>query len=122
MADCVQRKPVLRKPLGRNGVQLCQHASPALPELELQEFGEQLVIAKPGAASIERNNEGILGLELLQNHLGSWLANEGICHRAIHTLKDRGAKKQAPNRFGLTVQHLGEEVLGDGTLAARELR
>ena len=57
----------------------------------------------------------------MQDPLRAGGADEGVGERAVHPLEDRGAQQQPPHLVGLPLEHLGQQVLGDGALAAGEL-
>jgi hypothetical protein len=57
----------------------------------------------------------------LQGSLAARTSRQGIGQRAADPLQDRGPQQQPPDRIALPLQHLGEQVLRHGPLAAGEL-
>ena len=119
--DPLQREAVRRVPAGRGGVQRGQFGRRAAAQLQLQELGEQLVIAEPGPPRIQRDDERVGLLELLQDPLAARTSGQQVGQFAVHPVQYRGPQQQPPGRLGLPFQHLGQQVLRDRTLAAGEL-
>ena len=116
--DCVA---VLFVPDGRGAVQRRDRRRRDAPQFEAQEIREQLVVAEPRTGGIERGDERVLVFEPLEDRLGPHGAGEHIGERAADTLEDRRAQEQVAHLRWLALEHLGEEVAGDGPLAAGEL-
>ena len=57
----------------------------------------------------------------MQNSFRAGGPGEELGERAVHPVQDRGAKQEPTHLGGLTLEDFGEEVVGDGALAAREL-
>ena len=93
-------------------------AGPA--ELEPEEIGEQLVVAKPCPIGVDRHHECVRRFELEKESLGPVRSEQAIRQRAIDSVEDRGPQEQGLNGRRLALQDLGEQVVGDGPLAARE--
>ncbi len=121
VADRRHDVPVLLEPSGRRPVQAFNELGVDAPELELEQIGEQVVIAKPRAPHIERGDERVGVLELLQDPLRSRSARQMVGQRAAHAIQQRGPQQQLAHRLGLALQHLRDQVVGHGPLAAREL-
>ena len=84
MADGFERHSIFGKPRGGRGVQRPHLRRGALPQLELQEFGQEVVIAEPGAADIDRHDECVLVIERLKYRLGARFAHQYLWIRAVH--------------------------------------
>ena len=121
MADGLHDIPVLFVPGGGFAVQGLDAGGIGASQLEAQEVGEKVVVAKPGAGDIERGDEGVRLLEVLQDPLTGRGAGEEVRQWPAHTVKDRGPEQQFANLRRTAVQHLGHQVAGDGSLASREL-
>ena len=113
--------PVRRVPLGRGPVQRHDGVGLGAPQLEPQQVREEVVVAEPGPPGVERDDERVRRLQLVQDALRAGGADEDVGERAVHLLEDRGAEEQAAHVVGLPLQHLGQQVLGHGPLAAGEL-
>ena len=90
---------VLLVPRGRGAVQRRDRRRRRAPQLQAQQIGEQVVVAEPGPGGVERGDERVLVLELLEDRLGSGAAGEGVGERAADALEDRrcaGAGRAPP--------------------------
>ena len=110
-----------REPGGRRGVQCGQFARRAAPQLQLQQVGEQLVVAEPRPPRIQRGHERVGLLELLQDPLPARAPGQQVSQFAVHLFQHRGPQQQPPDRLGLAIEHLGQQVLRHRALAAGEL-
>ena len=91
-------------------------------QLEAQEVGEKVVVAKPGAGHIERGDEGVRLLEVLQDPLTGRGASEEVRQWPAHAVKDRGSEQQLANLRRTAIQHLGHQIAGDDSLASPRTR
>ena len=92
-------------------------------KLELQQVGEQVVVAKPRAPDVERGHERVGVLELLQDAPPTPSAPvRSSASGPLTRSSDRGAQQQIPHLGRLALQHLGQQVAGHGPLAARRTR
>ena len=57
-------------PGGRGAVQQRDRCRRGAPQLEAQQIGEQVVVAEPGTAGVERGDERVPVLQLLEGRLG----------------------------------------------------
>ena len=121
VADRLDRVPVVRVPPGGGGVQRGQFGLRAAPQLQLQQVGEQLVVAEPGPPRIQRDHERVGLLELLQEPLPARASGEQVGQFAVHPVQYRGPQQQPPDLLRLPVEHLGQQVLRHRPLAAGEL-
>ena len=119
--DRVGHQPVLLQPRGCAPVQLGYDARFGAAQLETQQVGEELVIAEPRPLGVDGDHEGVRLLELEQDPLGPGGVDEDVGEGSGHPLQDRGAQQESPRVFRLALEHLGEQVVGDGALAAGEL-
>jgi hypothetical protein len=119
--DRLDRVPVVGEPAGGRGVQRGQFGRRAAAQLQLQEVGEQLVIAEPGPPRIQRDHERACLLQLLQDPLPARAPGQQVGQLAVHPLQHRGPQQQPPDRLALPVEHLGQQVLRHRPLAAGEL-
>jgi hypothetical protein len=87
VADCLDQVPVLGVPPGGGGVQRGQFGRSAAPQLQLQQVGEQLVVAEPGPPRIQRGHERVGLLELLQEPLPARFPGEQVGQFAVHPVK-----------------------------------
>ena len=115
--DCA----VLLQPLGGGSVQRHDQRWMTPPELEAQEVGEQVVIAKPRTPDVECRHERVGVLELLEHPLRSRAARHVIGQRAADALEHRCAQQQVAHLRRLALEHLGQQIARDRALAAGEL-
>jgi hypothetical protein len=90
-------------------------------QLEAQEVGKQLVVAKPGSLPVQRDDERVRVLQLEQDSLRVAPLREQVGKLAVHAGNDRSSQQHPLDLDRLVFQHLGEEVLADGAVAAGEL-
>ena len=79
------------------------------------------MVAKPRPSHVERDDECVGLLELVQDPLRPGRVGEQVGELAVHAVENGGAQEQLTHLVGLALEHLSEQVIGDGALAAREL-
>ncbi len=121
VADRLDRVPVPRVPPGGRGVQRRQVGRRAAPQFQLQEVGEQLVVAEPGPPGVQREHERASLRELLQDPLPARAPGQQVGQLTVHPVQHRGSQQQAADRLGLAVEHLGQQVFRHRPLAPGEL-
>jgi hypothetical protein len=65
-----------------------------------QHVGEEMVVAIPPAAVVERDEEQIPPIERLQRGPAVVLARDGVTQRAAQAAENRGPEQEAPDMFG----------------------
>ena len=120
MADGLGRLAVLLVPRARPPVQVRHLAGLLVEQPRLQHVGEELVVAIPPAAVIERDQEQVPPIQRLQHGLAATLPGDGIAQRTAQPTQDRGLQQEGLDTFGLTLQHLLAQVVDDVTIIARE--
>ena len=118
--DRLQRVPVAGEPPGGGPVQPGDLAGRGAPQLQLQEGGEHLVVAEPRPPRVQRHHERVRLFQVLQDSLPAPVSGQQVGQFPVDPLQDGGAQQQPPHRFGLPVQHLGQQVLGHRPLTAGE--
>ena len=91
-------------------------------QLQLQQVGEQLVVAEPGPRRVQRHHERVGLLQILQHPLPAAAPGQQVGQLAVDPLQHAGPQQQPPDLLALPVQHLGQQVLRHRPLAAGELR
>ena len=81
-----------------------------------------MVVAEPRPPGIERHDERVRVLQRQQDALRARAAGQQIGQFTVDPVEQGSAQQQLLDVGGLTVQHLGQQVLGDGAVAAGELR
>ena len=92
-----------------------------MPELELQEVGEQVVVPVPLASRIERNEEQVASLNLAQHRRGIAPAEDGVAKRRRESVEYRCAQQELSVVGIEGVEHLACEVVGDMAVIACKL-
>ena len=121
VADRLHRESVPGEPPGGHLVQRGDLARVGAPQLPLQQVGEQLVVAEPGPGRVQRHDERVRLLQILQDPLAARPSRQRVGQRAGHPLQHAGPQQQPPHLLALPLQHLGQQVLGHRPLAAGEL-
>ena len=90
-----------------------------------QHLGKQLVIAIPAPLPIERNQEQVLTLQLVQHQLAVGgirrrivAEQEGIAERAGQLIEDGGVQQEALDMARLLLEHIFDQVIEDEAMAA----
>ena len=120
--DRLHRVSVRLQPRRRGAMQRIDDLGGAAAELELQQVREQVVVAEPAPPGVERDDERVRVLEVLQDRLRAHAPGQGVGERTVDPLEHGGAQEQLPHVRRLTLEHLRQQVSGDGPLAAGELR
>ena len=120
MADGLGRLAVLLVPCARPPVQARHLAGLLVVQACLQHVGEQMVVAIPPAAVIERDQEQVPAVQRLQHGLAAALPGDGIAQRAAQPAQDGGLQQEGLDTIGLTRQHLLGQVVDDVAVIARE--
>ena len=89
-------------------------------ELQAEQLGEQVVVAIPVAAVVERHQEQVGAFQLLQQPRRAVPLQDGVAQGARQALQDRGAQQERPDGVRLAGQHLRPQVVGDVAVVALE--
>jgi hypothetical protein len=120
MADGIVGQPVPLVPRPRGPVQLDRPVRPLLLEPCAEQGGEQVVVAPPAAHLVQRHQEQVGPLDLLQQPLAVAAAGDGVTQRAAQSLQHRGLQQELAHLLGLAVEHLLGQVVEDVPVAAAE--
>ena len=120
VADGLRLLAVLLVPFARPPVQVRHLAGLLVQQPRLQHVSEQMVVAIPPAAVIERDQEQVPPVQRLQHRLAATLPGDGIAQRTAQPAQDGGLQQEGVDTFGLTRQHLLGQVVDDVTIIARE--
>src|SRR6185369_9582350 len=82
-------------------------------QFALKELGEELVIAEPLAAVIQRREENIFPLQQFQRLLPVRPLSNGVAQRAAQTIQDACLEQETPVVSGERRQHVLRQVIGD---------
>ena len=107
-------------PGGRGPVQLLHPLGPLLLEADTEQVGEQPVVAPPAPHLVQRVQEQVGPLGLLEQLLAVGPAGHRGTQRPRQPLQDRGLQQKGPQRLGLAVQHLLGQVVEHEAVAAGE--
>ena len=120
--DRLHRVPVARQPPGRQLVQRGDLLWLGAAQLQLQQVGEQVVVAEPRPRRVQRHHERVRLLQILQHPLPAAAPGQQVGQLAVDPLQHAGPQQQPPHLLGLPLQHLGQQVLRHRPLGAGELR
>ena len=87
-------------------------------ELGSKEVAEEVVVAVPLAAIVERDDERVRACQGLERIGGVLSAEHGVAEGRRHPSQDRGGEQECPQILRLASQDLIEEVLRDLGLRA----
>jgi hypothetical protein len=119
--DRLGRGAVRRMPTRRRDMQRLDLLGGHFPaQLHPQEVGEQGVAAEPRTAGVDREDERVRVLELVQGTFGARLAGDQLGERAVDPLEDAGAEQQAAHARRPAGEDLVVQVLGDRPIRAGE--
>ena len=119
--DRLHRVPVHREPGGGGLVQRGDLLRSGATQLQLQQVGEQVVVAEPRPPRIQRHHERVRLLQVLQHPLPAAAPGQQVGQLPVDPVQDGGAQQQQPHRLALPVQHLGQQVLRHRPLGAGKL-
>ena len=120
MADRLGRLAVLLVPRARPPVQLRNVVGPLVQQVRLQNVREEVVVAVPLAAVVERDQEQVPSIQRLEHGLAAVPAGNGIAERAAQPVQDGGLQQEVPDVIGLALQHLLDQVVDDVPVIPRE--
>src|SRR5262245_45628181 len=89
-------------------------------QFALEELGEELVIAEPLAAVIQRREEDILPLQQFQRLLPARPLSNGVAQRAAQTTQDARLQQEVPAISGQRRQHVLRQVIGNKAVFATD--
>ena len=87
-----------------------------------EHVGEEVVVAVPEAAIVERDEEEVRPIEPLEHRLPATATGDRIAQRPGEPVHDGGLEQEASDFLGLAFQHLLGEVVDDETVIAGEGR
>ena len=120
VADGLGRLAVLLVPRARPPVQVRDLAGPLVEQPRLQHVAEQVVVAVPPAAVIQRDQEQVPPVQRRQHGLAAVPPGDRIAQRAAQPAQDAGLQQEVLDRPGLTLQHLLGQVVHDVTVITGE--
>ncbi len=85
-----------------------------------EHVGEEVVVAVPGAVIVERDDEEVGPLELLERRSTARPTGDGIAERPGERLQDRGLEQEAADVVALAFEHLPDQVVEDEAIVAGE--
>ena len=88
---------VLLVPLAGPPVQARHLTGLLVEQPRLQHVGEQVVVAVPLAAVVERDQEQVAPVQRLQDRLAAGAPGDGIAQRTAQPVQDRGLQQEGPD-------------------------
>ena len=92
-----------------------------IARLQSEPFGEEVMVTEPLAAVIERDDEQVQSVEVLDQRLGVVDARDGLAQGCVEAIEDRGGQQETAQRCGQLAKDLVAQVIGDVTVIAGEL-
>jgi hypothetical protein len=111
---------VRQEPASRAPVQLRDHGRLGALQLASQELAEEVVVAVPLAALVQRDQEQVRPLDLGERG-GGVAAGDRIADRHAEPLEDRRAEEEVADVAAQPSEHLAAEVVDDVTVVAGEV-
>ena len=118
--DCICHEPMPGEPVRGGSVQRGKFIRFGGLQLELQQIGEEVVVAEPVPLRVHRDDERARRLKVLQDPASAAAPGQQVGELAVDPVQHRRAQQQPPYRLGLAVEHLSQQVLGYGPFAAGE--
>src|ERR1019366_4078897 len=122
MADGVNDLAVPDQPLRGEPVQGRQFFGEPTAQLKAEQVSEEVVIPEPRPGRIEGYDKRIGVFEIEEDAFGAGVTSQQIRQLAVDPVEQGSAQKKLLDPGRLAFQHFGEQVLGDRTAAAGELR
>ena len=118
--DRRRRLTVLVVPAAGPAMQIGDFLGPLIEQAGLQHVREQVVVAVPVAPVVQRDQEQVRAVQLLEGDLAVMSAGHGVAQRAAQPVQQTGAQKKGADLFGLPRQHLLNQVVDDVSVVACE--
>ena len=112
--------PRLLVPDARPPMQLRNEVGLLVLQTREEYVGEQVMVAIPLALIVERHQEQISSLELLEHRLPIGLAGDSVGRGPAQPGQDRGSEEELSDRIGLALEDLLDKVVDDVAIVARE--
>jgi hypothetical protein len=87
-----------------------------------QHLAEEMVVAVPPTAVVERDQEEISALESLEHGLAAVLTGDGVAQRTREPAQDGRLQQEAAHLFRLTLEDLLDQVVHDEAVVPGEAR
>ena len=110
---------VLLVPNARPPVQVRHIVGLLVRQARLQHVCEQMVVAIPPLAVVERDQEQVPAIQRLQHGLATTLAGDRIAQWTGQPAQDGGLQQEGLDTVGLTLHHLLDQVVDDVTIVPR---
>ncbi len=94
MGDRLIRVTVAGVPVARPAVQFCHPVGLLIEESRPDDIPEEMVVPIPGAAVVERDEEQVRSVQLVEDGLGVVLAGHGRAQRAVEPAQDRRVEEE----------------------------
>ena len=107
-------------PPARSSVEFAKQARLLVEQASSQDIREEVVVAIPMAAVIERNDEQVLSIECLQRVLATVVTRYGVADGPVESAQDRSLEQKPSDLVGLALEHLADEIVDDETVITRE--
>jgi hypothetical protein len=93
---------------------------PSVEEVRGQDLREQVVVAVPAAGAVQRDEEQVGAVQVLEHVLAGGVAGDGLAQRATQPVEDGGLEQEGANLRRLSAEHLFGQVVHDVAVVAGE--
>ena len=121
VGDRLGRVAVPLVPVARPPVQLADPLGLLVEQPGPEHVGEEVVVAVPVPAIVERDEEEVRPIEPLEHRLPAAAAGDGVAQRPGEPIEDRGLEQEVADLVGLALEHLLGEVVDDEAVVAGEV-
>ena len=87
-----------------------------------EDIGEEVVVSVPLAPSVERDQEEIPSIEVLEHALAAIQSGDRIAQGPGEPIEDAGPEEESAYVRGLSLQHFLGEVVDDEAIVSSETR
>ena len=108
-------------PVTRPAMQLRDQLRFFVKQSSAENVGEQVVVPVPVAAVVERHQEQVGPVQLLQHRLASGTTGDGVAQRSAQSVENRRVQQEGSGRRGLPVEDLLGEVVDHEAVVAGEV-
>ena len=107
-------------PAAGAGVEVGDLCAPLVEEMGAQHLSEQVVVAVPAADAVQRDEEQVGPVQMLEHVLTVGVAGDDFAQRSAQPVQDGGLQQEVAHRRRLSAEHLLDQVVHDVAVVAGE--